>query len=106
MCLCSLCLLALLTCSPRTLQQLLHRHHSTHIFFCCQRCCCCAPRQVIFPLDFEKTEQSERFMKTVEAIIKERPDCIGSHAARDIPSPALGQSLAGVCGQTRLQLLQ
>lgn len=30
--------------------------------------------QVIFPLDFEKTEQSERFMKTVEAIIKERPD--------------------------------
>lgn len=52
--------------------------------------------KVIFPLDFEKTEQSERFMKTVESIIKERPDCIGSHAARAIPSPALGQSLAGI----------
>lgn len=61
------------------------------------RCCRVCP-QVIFPLDFEKTEQSERFMKTVEAVIKERPDCIGSHAARDIPSPAqLGSGLAGVC---------
>lgn len=36
-------------------------------------------------------------MKTVEAVIKERPDCIGSHTARDIPSPAqLGPGLAGV----------
>eukprot|EP00878_Enallax_costatus_P023510 GHUV01025010.1.p1 GENE.GHUV01025010.1~~GHUV01025010.1.p1 ORF type:complete len:338 (+),score=13.55 GHUV01025010.1:242-1255(+) len=30
--------------------------------------------RVIFPLDFEKTEASQRFMKSVEAIIRERPD--------------------------------
>jgi hypothetical protein len=53
--------------------------------------------QVIFPLDFEKTEQSERFIKTVEAIIKERPDC--PNAPLHIPSPGdrggIGGALAG-----------
>jgi hypothetical protein len=40
--------------------------------------CCC---QVIFPLDFEKTEASQRFMKAVEGIIRERPDCMGPNSA-------------------------
>jgi hypothetical protein len=31
--------------------------------------------KVIFPLDFEKTEASQRFMKAMEGIIRERPDC-------------------------------
>lgn len=61
------------------------------------------PRQVIFPLDFEKTEQSERFMKTVETIIKERPDCV--NPAISIPSPGErgplasggGAGAGGVC---------
>lgn len=30
--------------------------------------------RVIFPLDFEKTEASQRFMKAIEAIVHERPD--------------------------------
>jgi hypothetical protein len=49
---------------------------------------CC---QVIFPLDFEKTEASQRFMKAVEAIIRERPDCMGpnSTAAQAAAAAAL-----------------
>lgn len=64
--------------------------------------CCCLIHQVIFPLDFEKTEQSERFMKTVEGVIKDRPDCI-NHAL-NAPNTsdrgllgASGINLAGVC---------
>jgi hypothetical protein len=37
--------------------------------------------QVIFPLDFEKTEASQRFMKAIEGIIRERPDCLGPNSA-------------------------
>jgi len=68
----------------------------------CMPGCCW---QVIFPLDFEKTEQSERFMKTVETVIRERPDCI--NPAVNIPSPADraglasagdGQAAGGVSG--------
>lgn len=52
--------------------------------------------KVIFPLDFEKTEQSERFMKTVETVIRERPDCI--NPAVNIPSPADRAGLASAGG--------
>lgn len=46
--------------------------------------------KVIFPLDFEKTEASQRFMKAMEGIIRERPDCPGyvsATATAAAPSP-------------------
>lgn len=55
-----------------------------------------AASQVIFPLEFEKTEASERFMKHVEAVIKERPDC-PAHLA---PPPA--SSAAAACAAARI----